>query len=249
MNRIAALLTVLAGATTNTTLASDADFVYRPPGTFAQDQKGTPRPDRAIYARDITFPVRFDPSLGEKVVLNSQVYQTGKQCDPANYVMPWTDTYCESRHWPMPLCPTAKGHQGVDIRPVRCVNKQSVAVAVEAGTIARVTPYSNVELVASAGGRRWRYLHLDSESIRVRPGDRVQAGDPIGTISNIMDRVPSTSVHLHLDVQSTVRVGDRPTTLFVPPYSSLIVAYRRAIGLPPLDEDGTLGLDPIRERP
>src|SRR5437588_197001 len=116
------------------------DFKYHAPGTLTTPAAGQGHTGRVIYAPDILFPVKLGEN--EKSVINSQVYGPGGmnggpggQCAAVNYNMPWSDVFCEKRTWSMPLCPTGKGHQGVDIRPAACGNVASTAVAVEDGTI------------------------------------------------------------------------------------------------------------------
>ena len=226
--------------------AEAADFRYHPPGVFVPGQQGTGRAgDRAIYAPDIVFPLRFE-ATSERVVANTQVYAPRPQCLAQNHAMPWGDTYCEKRAWSMPLCPGGKGHQGVDIRPVRCEDNRTLAVAVEDGVIRKVTRSTNVELRGDSGVT-WRYLHVHPASIQVRAGQRVRQGDPIANVSNYMEGRPNTSIHLHLDAQGNVPDGVGARTVFLPIYASLVDAYRKAIGLPSLNEGGKLSVDPQRE--
>ena len=62
--------------------------------------------------------------------------------------------------------------------------------------------YGNLVMIMRADGTQTRYTHLDK--IKVRKGERVNAGDLIGTIGNTGN---SSGSHLHFEV----RVGDALT--------------------------------------
>lgn len=228
------------------------DFKYHAPGTLTTPAAGQGFTGRLIYAPDILFPVKLGDS--EKSVINSQVYSPGGmnggpggQCAAVNYNMPWSDVFCEKRTWSVPLCPTGKGHQGVDIRPATCGNVTSTVVAVEGGTI--IDTDADVSMIKLRGdsGRVYRYLHLDPPSFLVSPRDRVNKGDPLGKISNLMNGAHETTWHLHFDIQARVTSASGAAVVFVPPYSSLVAAYRRLKGIPPTDSNGMLNKDPARE--
>lgn len=205
-------------------------FTYYPAGQLAPSNSGKGRKgDNYVYAPGIRFPIEHAPAY-----LNSQVYGVGglhgpkgSLCDQRNYVYPWRDNYCEKRSkYNMPLCALGKGHQGVDIRPATCEKKKHFAVAVEKGIITYIGSYT-VKLRGDSG-RTYRYLHLDSRSLRVRKGQKVQRGQRIGLVSNNMGGTP-TSIHLHFDMKQTIKVGNRSKTVYVPPYTSLVEAYKRLI--------------------
>jgi murein DD-endopeptidase MepM/ murein hydrolase activator NlpD len=204
-------------------------FAYYPAGQLAPAKSGKGRiGDNYVYAPGIRFPLEHAPAY-----LNSQVYGVGglhgpkgSLCDQRNYAYPWRDNYCEKRAWNMPLCSGGKGHQGVDIRPATCEKNKHYAVAVEKGVITYIGSYT-VKLRGESG-RTYRYLHLDSRSLSVRKGQRVQRGQRIGLVSNNMGGTP-TSIHLHFDMKQTIKVGTRSKTVFVPPYTSLVEAYKRLI--------------------
>lgn len=204
-------------------------FTYTPAGKLTPAQSGTGRlGDNYIYAPGIRFPIESAPAY-----INSQVYGVGgylgpkgSLCDKRNYTYPWHDNYCEKRGWSMPLCSGGKGHQGVDIRTATCEKKKYYAVAVEDGVITYIGKYT-VKL-RSASGRTYRYLHLDSPSLKVRRGEKVKRGQRIGLVSNNMGTTP-TSIHLHFDMKQTIKVGDASKSVFVPLYSSLVDAYKRLL--------------------
>jgi murein DD-endopeptidase MepM/ murein hydrolase activator NlpD len=232
--------------------ASAQEFTYHAPGTLTSPAAGHGYTGREIYAPDILFPILLDDS--EKAVVNSQVYSPGGmyggpggQCDPVNYKMPWSDVYCEKRNWNMPLCPAGKGHQGVDIRPARCANVASTAVAVENGMVIDTDAEVSMVKIRGDSGRIYRYLHIEPATFAVATGQRVTRGQELGKISNLMNGAHQTTWHLHFDIQARLASGAGAAPVFVPPYSSLISAYRRLKGLPPMESNGRLDRDPARE--
>ena len=230
------------------------DFKYHAPGTLTTPAAGHGHAGRVIYAPDILFPVKL--AEDEKAVVNSQVYSPGGmsggpggQCSPVNYNMPWSDVYCEKRTWNMPLCPTGKGHQGVDIRPATCGDVKSAVVAVENGTVIDTDAHVSMIKLRGDSGRVYRYLHLAPASFLVTEGKRVTKGDPLGKISNLMNGDHQTTYHLHFDILARVESPSGAAILFVPPYSSLVAAYRRLKNIPPADSNGILNKDPDHELP
>lgn len=171
----------------------------------------------------------------------------GGQCATKNYAMPWIDNFCEKRAWRMPLCPSGTGHQGVDIRPARCRNAASRVVAVENGVILDVDREVSMVKLRGSSGIVYRYLHVDPATLEVSVGQAVTRGASLARISNVMNGARQTTWHLHFDIQMRLQTGAGATVVFVPPYSSLIVAYRKLKVLPSLDENGRLGLDSRRE--
>ena len=228
-------------------------FSYHPPGVLVPTKAGTGRiQDRKIYLKGITFPIKL--TSDQSAYPNSQIYGVGGEFGPAgqcseNYKMPWSDTYCERRSWKMPLCPSGAGHQGDDIRAPACEDDKFEVVAVEDGVITRVTPYPIVYLKGDSG-TLFRYLHVNPSSIQVQANQRVSAGAVLARVSDFMEgKEHQTSIHLHFDAQQNLSVNGRVMTVFVPVYTSLIVAYRKAKGLPTLEQpDGTLAVDQSREQ-
>ncbi|MCH9741448.1 MAG: M23 family metallopeptidase [Epsilonproteobacteria bacterium] len=204
-------------------------FNYTNPGKLTPSSSGEGRVgDKYIYAPNIRFPLEIAPAY-----INSQVYgvggmhgKGGSLCDKRNYQYPWHDNYCEKRAWGMPLCPSGKGHQGVDIRGATCEKKKYYAVAVEKGKITYIGRYS-VSLRGESG-RTYRYLHLDSKSLQVSVGEKVKRGQRIGLVSDNMGNT-KTSIHLHFDMQQTIKIDNHSKKVFVPPYSSLVEAYKRLL--------------------
>ena len=204
-------------------------FAYYPAGVLMPEKSGKGRVgDTYIYAPGIRFPIESGPAY-----INSQVYgiggylgPKGSLCDKKNYAYPWRDNYCEKRGWSMPLCHGGKGHQGVDIRTATCEKKKYYAVAVEEGVITSIGKYT-VRLRGKSG-RTYRYLHLDSRTLQVRKGQKIKRGQRIGLVSNNMGKT-ATSIHLHFDMKQTIKVGNRSKSVFVPPYSSLVDAYKRLL--------------------
>lgn len=230
------------------------EFKYHAPGTLASPAAGDGFTGRLIYAPDILFPLKL--AEGEKSVVNSQVYRPGgmsggpgDQCSVVNYNMPWSDVFCEKRAWNMPLCPSGSGHQGVDIRPATCGNVKSTVVAVEDGKIVDTDNHVSMIKLRGDSGRVYRYLHLEPSSFLVTEGKRVTKGDPLGKVSNLMNGAHQTTFHLHFDIQARVASAYGAAVVFVPPYSSLVAAYRRLKNIPPTDSNGMLDKDPVRELP
>lgn len=204
-------------------------FSYYPAGQLMPKRSGQGRAgDNYIYAPGIRFPLESAPAY-----INSQVYgvggylgEKGSLCDKRNYSYPWRDNYCEKRGWSMPLCRGGKGHQGVDIRSSTCEKRKYYAVAVEDGVITSIGKYT-VKL-RGVSGRTYRYLHLDSNTLMVKRGQKIARGRRIGLVSDNMGST-KTSIHLHFDIRETIKVGNRSKSVFVPPYSSLVDAYKRLL--------------------
>ncbi|HIO95340.1 MAG TPA: M23 family metallopeptidase [Campylobacterales bacterium] len=226
------LLLFLSACAKKTTpqLSSEAKkFSYTPVGQLVPAKSGQGRLwDNYIYAPNIRFPLESAPAY-----INSQVYgiggmygARGSLCDKRNYQYPWNDNYCEKRGWGMPLCPSGKGHQGVDIRSSTCEKRKYYAVAVEKGVITYIGKYT-VSLRGESG-RTYRYLHLDSKSLQVYRGEHVKRGQRVGLISDNMGGT-KTSIHLHFDMKQTILINGRSKSIFVPPYSSLVDAYKRLL--------------------
>ncbi|MFN3200175.1 MAG: peptidoglycan DD-metalloendopeptidase family protein [Bradymonadia bacterium] len=202
-------------------------FEYNPPGQL-HPGSGQGRVDEQVYVPGMRFPIEEAPAFA-----NSQVWGRGGsqgggggQCDGQNYSYPWSDNFCESRQWNMPLCPSGNGHQGQDIRPATCEDQRWWAVAAEDGRITNIGSYS--VYLDSDSGTLHRYLHMDPGSLRVREGQRVSQGDRLGLVSNAFGGTPTT-IHLHYDLnQNVAGVGQ----VYVPTYMSLVRSYERLIGMP-----------------
>jgi murein DD-endopeptidase MepM/ murein hydrolase activator NlpD len=197
-----------------------ANFSFRPPGELVNGSgKGVISP--TVYAPGIRFPVEQPPAY-----LNSQVWGIGGQSGPkgnwkdaANYAYPWRDNFCETRSRPTPSCPSGKGHQGVDIRPVDFKDLKYWAVAVDDGVISNVGFYS---VTLQSRNAQYRYLHMNKDRLAVKQGDHVIRGQHLGLISNEFSGTP-TPVHLHFEILQN-RSGKG--IVHVPPYTSLVQAYK-----------------------
>src|SRR5262249_40107402 len=67
-------------------------------------------------------------------------------------------------------------------------------------------------------------------------------------VSKYMNGTRSTTYHLHFNVRQRIQVGSKVLEAYVPPYTSLIAAYRRNKGLDAgIDADGNLTADPLLE--
>lgn len=204
-------------------------FPHTQVGILYPSSSGTGRfGDNYIYAPNIRFPIEHAPAY-----INSQVYgvgglygKAGNLCDRRNYQYPWHDNFCENRKWGMPLCPGGTGHQGVDIRTATCEKRRYYAVAVERGRISYIGKYTVT--LRGVSGRKYRYLHLDSNSLQVRRGQTVGRGQRIGLVSDNMGST-KTSIHLHFDMKATIVIDGIPKQVYVPPYSSMVDAYERLL--------------------
>ncbi|MDR9759348.1 peptidoglycan DD-metalloendopeptidase family protein [Rhizobium redzepovicii] len=225
------------------------DFKYYPPGELFPGSGSGRKLDRQLYAPNIAFPLLVGSANGDAhAYAGSQINNVrgGSANAPENYVYPWRDVYCETRSWTMPLCPSGKGHQGVDIRPSSNRNDYWKAVAIDDGVVTSVTSNTTVT-VRSDNGFYCRYLHMAKGSISdngIVAGTRVRKGVTVlGRVSNIMGGIANTSIHLHFDCNKRVSND----AVFVPVYTSLISAYRKSMDLPNIDMGQSLGTDAQRE--
>lgn len=224
------------------------ELSYYPPGELFPGSGEGRKDDRKLYIPNMAFPLVVGISSGAHAYAGSQINDVkgGGANASENYHYPWRDVYCETRSWDMPLCPAGKGHQGVDIRPSSHDNAFWPAVAMADGIVTNVTSNTTVT-VRSPEGYYCRYLHMSSQSIKdagIKAGTHVVKGVTIlGKISNIMGGTANTSIHLHFDCNR--RIGNQ--SVFVPVYTSLVSAYRKAWELASVDENGFLGIDTSKE--
>lgn len=193
------------------------------------------------WAPGICFPLADTPAYA-----NSQVYHPGgtavpsntNQCDATNYSYPWQDNFCESRSWTNPLCTSGQGHQGQDIRPKTCKANLYWAVAAEDGVITQVGSYTVALTGNETPHRIFRYLHMQTASLKVKLGDHVTRGQKLGLVSNNLgtsDGKPQyTTIHLHFEIRvaQSETLGDGTvlaTNAFVPPYTALVDSYERKL--------------------
>jgi murein DD-endopeptidase MepM/ murein hydrolase activator NlpD len=209
---------VLAGSTL---MSQPPGFSYRSAGELVPGS-GQGRVDSKVYLPGMRFP------LESTAFANSQVWGTGgsqgpagSQCAPVNYSYPWRDNFCETRTHAMPLCAAGKGHQGQDIRPSTCERNKHWVVAAIAGTVTHIGSYSVYVTADDGSGTRTDYLHMSSVAVTV--GQRVTQGQRLGKVSNVFGG-ESTTIHLHFNVRQKDSVLG---FVFVPPYTSLIEAYKR----------------------
>lgn len=214
-------------------------FSYYPAGNILPGS-GQGSPDDTIFAPDMLFPVESAPTI-----VNSQVFLPGgsvfggDQCDPSNYEPVWRDNFCEHRsRFSTPYCPGGEGvHLGLDLRVGTVAECQELRrrdpvdrtlhkiVAVEDGDITNIGKYT---VTLKAGGRIYRYLHLNMRALQVSAGDTVKAGDHIGYYSNDFGGTPTT-FHLHFEI----KVNDGTNGwVFAPPYTSMLESYARREGNP-----------------
>jgi murein DD-endopeptidase MepM/ murein hydrolase activator NlpD len=183
--------------------------------------------DATILYPDIRFPIEQAPAYANSQVNNPGGSKPGDQCSKSNYDYPWRDDFCETRQWKVGVCPKGVGHQGQDIRPAKCKKDFYWAVAVDDGVISQVGKYS-VTLLTS-NGTAFRYLHLQMDELAVHQLQKVHKGDQIGKVSNYFGGAPTT-IHLHFDIHDTIVFKGKSYSGYVPPYTSLVAAYKRLLG-------------------
>lgn len=151
------------------------------------------------------------------------------ESNPANYALPWRDTFCENRGYSQSniVCTGgAGGHQGQDIRPETLKKDWYWAVAVEDGTIyetasdtANATRYWLKLRAGDAPTRYYNYLHMlpasKAQSLYAsnhtkyaylqnypawHAGDHVVAGQKLGLVSTYFGS-SSTTTHLHFEIR------------------------------------------------
>jgi len=186
------------------------------------------------------FPIQTDPTIPQSQVFNpGGGVVGGDQCDPRNYEIVWRDNFCEQRsRFSSPYCPAGEGvHLGQDIRVGTASDCEELRrrdarqrtlhkiVAVEDGEISNIGRYT---VTLKAGGRIYRYLHLNMLALQVSPGQEVSAGDHIGYMSNDFGGTPTT-FHLHFEIK--VNDGENGW-VYAPPYTSLLEAYAEREGNP-----------------
>ncbi|MEM9739742.1 MAG: M23 family metallopeptidase [Pseudomonadota bacterium] len=214
-------------------------FSYFAPGALVPGS-GTGAPEQLVHAPAITFPIRTAPAYLQSMVWGfGGGIGGGDECDSRNYTYPWRDNFCETRssNRNSPFCPVGRIHQGQDIRvgtPSECEVLRGTpeddrmlheVVAVEDGVVYEIGTYT-VKL--RAGGRIYRYMHLNMDALQVSAGDSVLQGDVLGYVSKDFGGTPTT-FHLHFEIiQNTQEHG----WVHVPPYLSLVEAYERREGGP-----------------
>jgi len=202
---------------------------------------------RTVAFPDWVFPMEVGNATGHHAYIGTQLsayHGLEWSNDPRLFAYPHRDNQCEPRRWAVNACPSSKGHQGVDIRANDRTDNHWNVVAVEAGTVTRVT--SNTTVVVRNGTRSVRYLHMHPNSIEnagIRRGVQVNKGQVLGKVSCYMNGSCQTSQHLHFDAHAGVAAAGN----FYHVYPSLIAAYRRAWGLSDIIENGALKRDPDRE--
>ena len=209
-------------------------FSYYAPGALLPGS-GEGNRDQIVFAPDMVFPIEDAPTYLQSMVFTpGGAVVGGDQCDPVNYTYPWRDNFCEIRsaNRNSPHCPKSKIHQGQDLRvgtPESCRQMRSLdpadralhrVVAVEDGVISHIGSYS-VNL--RAGGRIYKYMHMNMKKLGVKIGDSVKAGDFLGYYSNDFAGTPTT-FHLHFEITQNSGNG---AWEHVPPYLSLVAAYER----------------------
>jgi hypothetical protein len=221
-----------------------SDFSYRPVGDIIANsgyRKQGGRADFTAYSQ-IRFPLENAPAF-----VHSQEFRNRKSGDkPLDELVgsktsyPWQDSFCESRSFNVGQCPGGFGHQGQDIRPApcperndgsdRCDPRQQPLVAVRDGVLIRSLKQEAATLQINTRTEhiRFRYMHMNPATMDaegVLNGRHVDEAEKIGVVSNYLDHPNGTTRHLHFDVQVFTRDG----WIWVNPYVTLVSAYERLI--------------------
>ena len=247
--------------------AVSPDFTYFAPGdlipgTGVHGQSG--RADPTVYAK-IRFPMAQPPAyavsqsfmnwgncdLTGRVSLGGRGDNEAYRCkvndkplvndESKNFAYPWRDNFCEHRTYEVGQCPAGMGHQGEDIRPATCLEREPAAgrcepyqddvVAVSDGVLMRSPGDLALYLLINKPGEhiRVRYLHMNPKMLDAAgmvSGRRVVEGEVLGAVSDYGNSEGGTSYHLHFDAQLPTRAG----WVFFNPYMTLVAAYERLIG-------------------
>jgi hypothetical protein len=248
--------------------AMSPDFTYHPPGrllpgTGLKGHDGVA--DYTVYA-DIRFPLAQAPAYA-----NSQSFMHWGDCDHTgrigrsgrkdgvyrcrvnglpltfnegaaeNYSYPWRDNFCEHRYFYVGQCGAGQGHQGQDIRPRSCKQRNEGAdrcepyrdelVAVRDGMVMRAVAGESLFLVVNSETElmRYRYMHMHPDHLDAAGlvnGRVLREGEPLAGLGNYNRRNNGTTNHLHFEMQVATRQG----WVRVNPYATLIAAYERLIG-------------------
>jgi hypothetical protein len=233
------------------------------PGTGVHGKPG--RADDAVYAK-IRFPIAQAPDfavsqsfmnwgncdLTGRVGLsgggaNKEAYRCKVNDKPLvndeakNFAYPWRDNFCEHRTYEVSQCPGGMGHQGQDIRPSFCFERDPAAgrcepyqedvVAASDGVLMRDRGDLALYLLVDKPGEhiRVRYLHMSPQMLDATgmvTGRHVVEGEVLGSVGSFGESERGTSYHLHFDAQIPTRAG----WVFINPYMTLVGAYERLIG-------------------
>jgi hypothetical protein len=235
----------------------DPGSKYWVPGAL-KSGSGDGFPQDAIEVVGMRFPIERAPAYANSQLYahgggNGPTPLTWNQKHPSNFSYPWRDNFCEKRGkltQVEELCPAKKGvHQGQDIRAASATKNTHWAVAAVNGKITKNNPLgssSTVDVTATNQSQFFRYLHLFDDVLngetlpasvqmptRKALGTKVTRGDRIGLVSAIMRYTKpngvqvkyGTTTHLHFEIWEAGPDG----YYRVPPYSSLVDAYRRLL--------------------
>jgi murein DD-endopeptidase MepM/ murein hydrolase activator NlpD len=239
-----------------------SDFTYFAagdliPGTGVHGKSGVA--DDTVYAK-LRFPIAQPPDFAV-----SQSFMNWGNCDltgrvssgsgyhcrvnykplvndeAKNFAYPWRDNFCEHRTYEVSQCPGGMGHQGQDIRPSFCFERDPAAgrcepyqedvVAVSDGVLIRDRGDLALYLLVDKPGEhiRVRYLHMSPQMLDATgmvTGRHVVEGEVLGSVGSFGESERGTSYHLHFDAQIPTRAG----WVFINPYMTLVGAYERLIG-------------------
>ncbi|MGY3591503.1 hypothetical protein ACVIGB_008918 [Bradyrhizobium sp. USDA 4341] len=260
--------------------------IFGPGGTFFATEDGDGRSDTYFEKKCKKVP-KTDGTLGEMGPSNYG--------DARNFAMPWSDTFCEWRgnDFTQPFCapegkPAMKGpHYGTDIRAwSQSAHDRVDVVSVSDGVVVEVDSqqrggglpcYQGFVVKIRSKHLIFVYRHMNPDLSpfragapdRLKLGDNVKAGQPIGVMGDFMDGPAGTTKHLHFEIEAPVPKAvlfgppctrkDAKTGVSIrfcmarekaPPFPSLIVAYLRErygrqTDLGKLDKETGLPLLPV----
>ncbi|WP_456720541.1 MULTISPECIES: M23 family metallopeptidase [unclassified Bradyrhizobium] len=260
--------------------------IFGPGGTFFVTQDGDGRSDDYFLKKCKKVP-KTDGTLGEMGPVNYG--------DARNFAMPWSDTFCEWRgnDFTQPFCapegkPAMKGpHYGTDIRAwSQSMHDHVDVVSVSDGVVVEVDsqqrggglpPYQGFVVKIRSKHLIFVYRHMNPDLSpfragapdRLKLGDNIKAGQPIGVMGDFMDGPAGTTKHLHFEIEAPVPKAvlfgppctrkDAKSGVSIrfcmarekaPPFPSLIVAYLRErygrqTDLGKLDKETGLPLLPV----
>ncbi|MCK1623185.1 M23 family metallopeptidase [Bradyrhizobium sp. 160] len=191
-------------------------------------------------------PTMLHPFVGAIGTTKSAIHSPGSQCAASNFDFVHRDTFCETRNGvdrESLNCPRRDIHQGIDINGGTSATcelmrqaKREIAggapssranivpvLAAEDGQISYIGRYT-VDL--SAGGvRKYRYLHMKMDTLKVVLQDYVKQGQVLGYMWDDFGG-NLTKFHLHLEVIATVSGVAR----HVSPYKSYVTSVARVLG-------------------
>jgi hypothetical protein len=170
-----------------------------------------------------------------------------------NYSYPWRDNFCETRYFQTGQCPAGLGHQGQDIRPAFCRQRNPGdrcypfihdVVAIRDGKVVRLPGQGSLQLIVNSADlrARVRYFHMSPKELDAHglfTGRSVHEGEVIGTLGNFLRPNAVTTAHLHFELE----VPSKDGWVLVNPYMTLVASYERLIERRGREIEGDINAD------